>query len=106
MTSPERRIPLSSQEFQSVIKYVDTERSPVVVVKQTHAVLELFRNSAVRNYAFAQEYLQRYSLSYLKKAQEGTDSVFNSRGEAYKKLDLETKGEIAESDEDMALVLL
>ena len=93
MTSSERKIiPLRDQEFQSVIKYKDFAKSPAMIVKQTCLLIDLsLQGVTIPKSDIMKDYLQDYTLFYLRKAEKGADTIYDRKGAVFKDLDLETK---------------
>lgn len=93
MTSPESKMFPSGggQEFQPVIRYKNYEKSPAVIAAQTCTLLELYYQGAIHQPELAKDYFQNYTLFYLKKAEEGTDTLYDRKGAVYRELDLEVK---------------
>jgi len=93
MTSPERKIiPLGDQEFQPVIKYKDFAKSPAMIVKQTCLLIDLsLQGVTIPKSDMMKDYLQDYTLFYLRKAEKGVDTIYDRKEAVFKDLDLETK---------------
>ncbi|MBI2019234.1 hypothetical protein HYS95_01015 [Candidatus Daviesbacteria bacterium] len=78
--------------FQSVIGYREVEKSPPVVVRQTHTLLGLYYQGVIRNSEPAQEYLHDYTLGYLKAAADGAPAYYEQiKGQSVHEVDLETR---------------
>lgn len=85
MTSPEGEMYSSAKrEFQPVIKREDIASSPFAIVRQTYSLLELLYHGPMPDPDPARNYLQKYTLTYLKNAQEGMDTIYNNKGTVYK----------------------
>ncbi|GEM_PF-1804525 len=79
-------------EFQPVIGYREIEKSPPLVVRQTHTLLGLFHQGAIRNPEPARDYLQDYTLGYLKAAEVGSDILYDQLDQFnVQEIDLETR---------------
>lgn len=80
------------EEFQPVIGYREIEKSPPLVVRQTHTLLGLFYQGAIRNPEPARHYFKDYTLGYLKAAEEGSPVLFDKTGPLIaQEIDLETR---------------
>lgn len=62
-----------------------------MVAKQTSALLELFYQGAIHKPDLARDYFHDYTLSYLRKAEEGMGTIYNRKGLIREDLDLETR---------------
>jgi hypothetical protein len=87
LLSPEGR----SSEFQPIIKYKETEKSPLIVAKQTYMLLELFHQQVISKPELAKDYFCDYTLSYLDQARKGASTLYEAKGAVYKDLNLETR---------------
>jgi hypothetical protein len=89
--SPERKIIRPEpHEFQRVIKYKEFAKSPTMIVKQTNMLLELLYNGALVKTDYAKDYIHDYSFLYVRKAEEGADTIYDKKGEVSSDLNLET----------------
>lgn len=79
-------------EFQPVIGYREIEKSPPFVVRQTHTLLGLYYQGAIRNPEPARDYLQDYTLGYLKAAEVGSSILYDQLDQfTVQETDLETR---------------
>lgn len=79
-------------EFQPVIGYREIEKSPPIVVRQTHSLLGLYYQGAIRNPEPARDYLQDYTLRYLKAAEVGSSILYDQLDQlTVQEIDLETR---------------
>lgn len=79
-------------EFQPVIGYREIEKSPPLVARQTHTLLGLYYQGAIRNPEPARDYLQDYTLGYLTAAEEGSGMLYDQTGQfIVQEIDLETR---------------
>lgn len=80
------------EEFQSVIGYREIEKSPPLVARQTHTLLGLYSQGAIRNPRPARDYLEDYTLEYLKAAEAGSGILYDQTGNLKpQEIDLETR---------------
>ncbi|MDO8638767.1 MAG: hypothetical protein Q7R43_04275 [Candidatus Daviesbacteria bacterium] len=83
---------LYNDTFQPVVGYKETEKSPLLVVRQTHTLLELYYRGAISNPKPAKDYLHDYTLGYLKSAEEGSGAYYDRFGQfTVKDVDLEAR---------------
>lgn len=79
-------------KFQSVIGYKEPEKSPPLIVRQTHTLLSLYYQGAIRNSAPAREYLHDYTLGYLIEAEAGAGACYDRiKGHSVYEVELETR---------------
>lgn len=80
------------EEFQPVIGYREIKKSPPLVVRQTHTLLGLFYQGAIRNPEPARDYFKDYTIGYLKAAEDGSYVLFDKTGQLIaQEVDLETR---------------
>ena len=91
MSEAERGLIIPAQpEIDSRVEYRDWARSPMTIVRQTHAILGLVM-SDIPNVGPAREYLHDYTLGYLRNAEAGADELFDQRGFVQPDLDPEVR---------------
>lgn len=78
-------------EFQTVIGYREFEASPPVVVRQTDTLLSLFHRGEILKPEFARGYLHGYTLNFLKAAEEGSSTLYDTKGHEFQNVDLEVR---------------
>lgn len=70
-------------EFQPVIGYIEAERSPRLIVRQTHTLLGLYHSDYqgdIRALKPTRDYLHDYTLGYLNAAAEGANTIYSQTG--------------------------
>lgn len=78
--------------FQPIISYREVEKAPPVIARQTHTLLDLLNQGAIKGLGSARDYLHDYTLKFLDTATIGSDMLYdrfrNSSGEI---VDLESR---------------
>lgn len=80
MADTEKGFFIPHPEFQPLITYREVERSPLLIIRQTHALLGLYYRGAIRNPQPATDYLRDYTMEYLKVAEEGSATLYSREG--------------------------
>lgn len=64
-------------EFQRQISYQDFNKAPRIVVRQTNALLALFYQGGIRKPDLAKDYLQEYTIAFLRDAEKGSEGLYS-----------------------------